>query len=331
MSQISHIQKNTMHIESRSAILKSIRDFFASNDFIELDPPALVALAGQEPYLTPVPVSIHNETGKEFNGYLHTSPEYAMKKALAAGFENIYAMGKCYRDRESFGGSHNPEFTMIEWYRAHEDMTAIMDDCEKLIGVISKVVEPKHAVLSKPFARIHMRDLWQQSIGANLDAYLDTASMRALCIERGYSPSDDEPYEDLFYRIFLNEIEPTLGKKQPTIVHHYPAQMAALAKLDDSDSWYAERFEIYIDGVELANAFTELTDANEQRTRLEDEQEQRKALGKAVYPIDDDFIKAVSQMPPSAGIALGVDRLVQLYTGCQNIDDVLVLPASKLF
>lgn len=324
MNQLEHIQNNKRHLDLRWQILRLIREFFWSQNFVEVETPLLLRLPGQEPYLSPMKLPLHDETGKEFTGFLHTSPEYAMKKMLAAGYEKIFSLCKTFRDFESFGGTHNPEFTMIEWYRAHSDFYAIMDDVQSLFDFISEKLGAKKFV----FERLHMRDLWQRYIGVNLDEYLTVEKMYELCLEKGYRPAADEPYEDLFYRIFLNEIEPKL---QTVIIHHYPKQMAALAKMSEIDGGYAERFEVYVGGLEIANAFGELTNSQEQRARFEEEHQKRRELGKDVFDIDDEFIEAVGKMPVSGGIALGVDRLVQLFTACQNIDSVLVLPASKLF
>ena len=271
-------------------------------------------------------VEAQDERSKKYKGYLHTSPEYTMKKMLSAGFINIFSICKCFRNNESFGGTHNPEFTMIEWYRAGADFYKIMDDVEDLFGVLFRNFAKNE---SKKFVRIHMRDLWKKYADADLDDYLDKEKMFELCVKKNYKPKKDEKYEDLFYRIFLNEIEPKLI--EPTIVHHYPAQMAALAKISDKDKKYAERFEVYINGMEIANAFSELTDAAEQLKRLKEEQILRQAQGKDVYDIDMEFVEALKTMPRSAGIALGVDRLVQVLIGCQNIDDVLVLPMSIMY
>lgn len=328
MNHVEHLAKNSEHLQARWTILKLIREFFWSQDFVEVETPLFLRLPGQEPYLTPLKAEFHNEKGEAFPGYFHTSPEYTMKKMLAAGAEKIFSLGKVFRDNESFGGTHNPEFTMMEWYRSNENFYALMDDVENLWKFIATHLQNKK---EKEFERIHMRDLWKKYIGVNLDEYLEKEKMFSLCKDRGYNPSQDEAFEDLFYRIFLNEIEPNLGKEKATIVHHYPKAMAALAKISDTDPNYAERFEIYIDGIELANAFSELTDEKEQRIRLEEERKKREELGKDVYSVDEDFLQAVGQMPPSTGIALGVDRLVQLMTGCKNINNVLPLPASLLF
>ncbi len=361
MPHLHHLQKNKDLLTLRFHLTRLIREFFWSEGFLEIESPTILRLPGQEPYLSPMKLDIHDETGKPYESYLHTSPEYTMKKMLAAGFDKIFYLGKVFRDYESFGGTHNPEFTMIEWYRANQDFYAIMDDVERLWGFLGKEMENlKSRVPAQggsalgginqksteignslsadveekleigTFRRIHMRDLWEQTIDVNLDEFLTKESMFALCEERGYTPKEDEGYEDVFYRIFLNEIEPKLPELGPVILHHFPAPMAALSKLSDKEPGYAERFEVYIDGVELANCFTELTDADEQLCRLTEERELKKKLEKDVYDIDMEFIDALHHMPPSAGIALGVDRLIMALTGCKNINDVVAFPMEIL-
>lgn len=330
MDHIIHIQNNKQHLDLRWEILRLVREFFWSQNFVEVETPLILRLPGQEPYLSPMRLSLHNEKGEVYEGFLHTSPEYTMKKMLASGYEKIFSVCKVFRDYESFGGTHNPEFTMIEWYRAQENFYTLMDDVENLFTFIFDKLK-KDSLGSLQFERFHMRDVWREYIGVNLDEYLEKEKMFALCLERGFHPVEDEAYEDLFYRIFLNEIEPKLATRGGVILHHYPKQMAALSRISEKDPLYAERFEVYINGLELANAFGELTDSEEQRKRLEEERELRQKLGKDVYDIDEEFAQAVGHMPPSAGIALGVDRLVQHFTACQNIDSVIALPASKLF
>ena len=331
MSQVQHIAKNKKYLEMRSELIRAIREFFWSEGFLEVETPLLLRLPGQEPYLSPMTLKIHNERGEAFDAYLHTSPEYALKKMLAAGFEKIFFLGKVFRDHESFDGTHNPEFTMIEWYRAREDFYAIMEDVEKLFQWISNRVAVSCRLTANSFERLHMRDVWQRYAGVNLDDYLEREKMLVLCEKKGHKPKVQEPYEDLFYRIFLNEIEPYLGKERPLILHHYPAPMAALSRLSPEDPRYAERFEVYIGGLELANCFSELTDPEEQLHRLEKDRSDRMSAGRDVFDIDMDFTQALKTMPPSAGIALGVDRLVMALMGCKNINDVLSLPASIVF
>ncbi|PLX28298.1 hypothetical protein C0581_02810 [Candidatus Parcubacteria bacterium] len=330
MNHVMHIAKNKERLELRSQITRLIREFFWSKDFLEVETPIIVKYPGQEPNLAPMKIGISDEQQQIFQGYLHTSPEYTMKKMLAAGMTNIFSLCKTFRDQESFGGTHNPEFTMIEWYRTSCDMFTLMEDVENLFMFVAEKIEVKSKKFVK-FKRIHMRDLWKEIIGVNLDDYLNREKMYELCVQKTYNPKEDESYEELFYRIFLNEIEPKLEDMGNTILHHYPSQMAALSRLSNEDPRYAERFEVYIDGIEIANAFSELTDKQEQLRRLQDEQSERKRFGKDVYDIDMEFIDALETMPDSAGIALGVDRMVQVLLGCKNIDDVLSLPMSKMF
>ena len=332
MQHIIHIKNNKKHLDLRWRIIRAIREFFWEKEFIEVETPHILVLPGQEPYLSPMRVPVSNERGEVTESYLHTSPEYTMKKMLAAGYENIFSLSKCFRDYESFGGNHNPEFTMVEWYRTGVDFYTIMQDLEDLFSYVTECLgEDILSPFETPsFIRYHMRDLWKETINVDLNEYLSTERMYTLCVERGYSPAENERYEDLFYRIFLNEIEPKLEQMGGVILHHYPAQMAALSELSKEDPRYAERFEVYIGGIELANAFSDLTDVDEQRKRLEEERALRKKLGKDVYDIDEEFLYAVKHLPTCSGIALGVDRFVQILLGCDNIDDVLPLPMSKM-
>lgn len=331
MSHLQHLTKNKQNLRIRFEIIKLLREFFWSQGFTEVDTPNIVKLPGQEPYLSPMKINIHDETGKEFAGYLHTSPEYTMKKMLATGWDKIFSICKCYRDYESFGGTHEPEFLMVEWYRANVDFLSLMDDVQNMILFIGQRLEIEDLRLKDcKIERLRMSELWKRFVGVNLDEYLTSEAMFGLCVKKGYNVKEDESYEDLFYRIFLNEIEPKLADMGCVIVHHYPAQMAALSRLSPTDPRYAERFEVYINGLELANAFSELTDSDEQLKRLKEEQELRRKLGKDVYDIDMEFIEALKTMPPSAGIALGVDRLVQVLASCQNIESVVTLSASEI-
>jgi len=355
MSQVFHIAKNKENLEKRFEILKLIREFFWSKNFIEVEAPLLIKYPGQEPNISAIETIFHNEMKQEFRGYLHTSPEYTMKKMLAAGFQNIFYLGKTFRDEESFGGTHNPEFTMLEYYRTGADMFVLMKDVEGLFKFLEERFSrngergiPKNFVSGQvgnpeklrigtseersfKFKRLSMKELWNEIVGIDLDDYLTKEKMWELCKEKKYNVEENENYEELFYRIFLQEIEPELKNMGAVIVYNYPSSMASLSRLSEENPNYAERFEVYIDGLELANAFSELTDSQEQLKRLEAEQKERERQGKKVYEIDRDFIEAVGQMPESAGIALGVDRLVQLFTSCQNINNVLTLPADKLF
>lgn len=326
MSHTIHIAQHKKNLETRFEIIKKIREYFWAQKFIEVETPTIVAHPGMEPNISAMKITVHDEQGNEHTGYLHTSPEYTMKKMLAAGFSNIFYLGKTFRDQESFGGLHNPEFTMIEFYRVEADMFTLMDDVQHMIDFVADRVERRKVKVE----RFHMKEIWNKYIGIDLDEYLSREKMYELCKEKKYNIAEDESYEELFYRIFLDHIEPKLKDLGAVIIHHYPAQMAALSRVSADDPRYAERFELYIDGIEIANAFTELTDADEQIRRLREEQEERRRQGKDVYEIDEEFIESLRMMPESAGIALGVDRLMQVLLGCQDIDDVLTLPMKYL-
>ena len=338
MSGWQRLQKESAHktrLELRAKITRNVREFFWSKDFIELETPLLVALPGQEPYLHPFRTSVIEPNGIEYNGYLITSPEYGLKKMLAGGFTRIFQLGKTFRNREDFGGLHNPEFKMIEWYRAHKDYTAIMDDTELLTRFCAEQLEMGgHHVpfnYKDPWERVSMRELWQKHVGVDLDELKTVESLTVLAKSRGFQIQEGEPYEDVFFRIFLNEIERKLGREVPTIVYDYPVALSSLARLKASDPSYAERIEVYINGIEIANGFSELIVPDEQHARLEEEQMLRKKLGHDVFPIDEDFIEALLKMPPSAGIALGIDRLVMALLGVSRIEDILAIPAKEMF
>ncbi len=325
---------------TRGAIIRAIREFFWSNDFLETDTPIAVRFPGQEPYLHPVPMTIHDPNGDEVGMHLITSPEFSLKKLLAAGFEKIFSITKCFRDYESFGGTHNTEFTMIEWYRAPGMLTEIMDDTEALfkavakqLGKISVKHEEREVVITEAWERKTMKQLWQEHLGVNLNNYLESEPLKDLVTNKGLQVGIDDEYEDLFFKLFLNFIEPRLGIEKPIFVYDYPKRMSSLSKTCAHDPRYAERFELYIGGLEIANAFGELTDPVEQRERLEADKELRNKLGKEVWDVDPEFIKALAalnaeNLPGVSGIALGVDRMVGLFTGAHDINEVIYQSVS---
>jgi len=322
--------------KTRIQILRAIREFFWSQNFIETETPIAVRYPGQEPYLNPIPVLFHDPQVREEKFYLQTSPEFAMKKLLASGFSRIFQICKCFRDYESFGGLHNTEFTMIEWYRVPGRLSNIMDDVENLFKFVSKKLK-RYEISEKRYSGVmtnamgewdgvSMKELWKKYLDVNLDDHLKIEVMKGLLRDMRYEISDinSYSYEDLFFKIFLNEIEPHLGKERPIFVYDYPARMCSLSRLCEHDNRYAERFELYINGMEIANAFGELTDADEQNKRLGEDRKLREELGKKVYPVDPEFIKALqSGLPKVAGVALGVDRMVMLFTGAKDINEVL--------
>jgi elongation factor P--(R)-beta-lysine ligase len=331
-------EKYRRNIGIRQKVMESIRDFFASEGFTEAEPPMLVRSPGMEPNLSPFKTRIFDEKGRASDGFLITSPEYSCKKMLAAGLRKVYSLGKSFRNGEEFGGTHNPEFTMLEWYRAGEDYTKAMgeiqqlvDHCRVAVGAPAIVdFRGKKINLAKPWRRVSMKELFSE-VGIDLDSCLTRETMAEAAKRKGYDIFPGDTFDDCFFKIFLTEIEPKVTSGDPVIIYDYPIQMTALSKPKEDDPRYAERFEAYAGGIELCNAFSELTDSSVARARLDEEHQERLRLGKDDYPLDEDFIASLADMPPATGNALGVDRLVMLLTGAESIDDVILFPASELF
>jgi len=327
-------------LESRSEIVFGIREFFRGRGFLEVETPTVVALPGMEPNLEPLQTEVTRNDGARFAAHLITSPEYACKKLLAAGFRRIFEITRCYRNGEPWDGGHNPEFTMIEWYRAAADYTAIMADTEELVAELAQrfrggtkiAYQGRDIDVAAPWDRLTVAEAFERFVGIDLTAMIDDPErFRQALTERGLEAGDGDTFDDMFFRVFLRDIEPRLGEKKPVILYEYPRQMASLARIKVADPRFAERFEAYACGLELCNAFSELTDASEQARRLEEEAAERVRLGRHAYPIDRQFIEAVGMMPEAAGIALGVDRLVMLLTDTPTIKDVLFFPANDIF
>lgn len=312
--------------DTRIQIIRLIREYFWGCDFKEVTTPATVVCADQEPHLNPIAVSFHDERGAASQFFLQTSPEYAMKKLLGAGYDKIFQICPCWRDYEESGHTHNVEFTMIEWYRRPGDYQEIMTDIEQLFKFVAeklKIVKLLNCRIVSEWERISIKELWQKHVGVNLDDYLDVEKMSGLVRGLGYQVNADDDFNDLFYKIFLNKIERSLGMEKPVVVFDYPIQMAALARPCAHDARYAERFEVYINGLELANAFGELTDSVAQAKRFEEERQERIRLSKSAIPIDKELISALESIPMAAGIALGVDRMVMVFTEAKNINEVI--------
>jgi lysyl-tRNA synthetase class 2 len=264
--------------------------------------------------------------------YLHTSPEFAMKKLMVAGMERLYQICHVYRNCEG-SRLHSPEFTMLEWYRAGTDYTAVMEDCKGLLRACAQALGITHyrhkGMKCDPFAEwrtITVEQAFRQYAGLELRAYLPdkTKEFRAAIMEKGIRAAPDDSWDDLFFRVMAEKIEPFLGGDVPAILCDYPVGMASLSRKKPGDPEFAERFELYICGIELANAFSELTDAAEQRARFASEMAQKQAVYGETYPPDEDFFAALDYgLPESSGIALGVDRLVMLACGTEDIEDVL--------
>lgn len=318
------------HLEARAAALAALRRFFAERDFLEVETPLLVPSPGLEIHLDAVPAGA---------GYLITSPEYQMKRLLAAGCQRIYQVCKCFRAGEH-GPHHASEFTMVEWYRGFAELDAIAADTEQLVAAVAHAVAgaPIARVagraidVSPPWPRLTVREAMRRWASIDVAGDEPAAALVASVRAAGIAIADDTAWDDAFFAAFLARVEPALAAlDRPVLLEDWPAPLAALARTRPGDPTTALRFEAYIGGIELANAFGELTDPLEQRARFDHDQATRRARGKPAYPIDEKLIAALAEgLPPSAGIALGFDRLLMLATGAATIDDVLAFTAEEL-
>jgi lysyl-tRNA synthetase class 2 len=336
-SEVARLPRRRLALlEARGRALAAVRKFFAERDFLEVETPLLVPSPGLE---------IHLDAVAAGDGYLITSPEFQMKRLLAAGFERIYQVCKCFRAGEH-GPHHASEFTMIEWYRGFAELDAIRSDTEQLVAAIVAAVGPpvgqcgapmaqvsgRAIDVTPPWPRLTVRDAMRRWAGVEVRGDEPAAALVAAVRAAGIDVADGTAWDDAFFAAFLARVDPALAAlDRPVILEDWPVPLAALARPVPGDPRTALRFEAYIGGIELANAFGELTDPVEQRTRFLHDQAIRRARGRPVYPIDDKLIAALAEgLPPSAGIALGFDRLVMLATGAPVIGDVLSFAAGEL-
>ena len=318
-------------LDRRERVFDAVRDFFKRDGFVEVKTPMLVGSPGLEPHLDPFEV---RGAFSSVRAFLPTSPEYAMKKLLAAGSGSIFQICKAFRD-EPAGGHHVPEFTMLEWYRVGARYGDLMDDCERMCAAVAEAECGRTEVpwqgarlnFAPPYERISVRDAFRRYAGCEFTFGESLDELRTLAADAGCTDiADDDGWDDIFFKMFLRHVEPRIGRGRPTILYDYPARMAALSRVKPDDTLVCERFELYAGGLELANAFTELTDPVEQRRRFETDNATRRALGKAELPIDGALLGAMEGgLPDCAGIALGLDRLIMLLTGMQDIRDVIPL------
>ncbi|MBI4598792.1 EF-P lysine aminoacylase GenX [Candidatus Uhrbacteria bacterium] len=309
----------------RQTVADTIRQFFRARDYVEVDTPILVRSPGMEPNLMPFETELVDERGIVHPGGLITSPEYSMKKLLGRGMERIFTIAPVFRNGEELGGTHQPEFRMLEWYRQGADYQACMDETEALVRAVGAAFSRTFPA----FRRLRVRDLFLEYVGVDLDT-VDATGLRVACGDRGLRTDPSDTESDLFYRLFLSFVEPRLGP-DPVFVYDYPKHQASLSQLTD-DGKYGQRFELYVDGLELCNGFTELTDVAEQRKRFLEEAAERRDLGKTVFPLDEEFLSLLPRIrQPAYGNALGVERLHMVATGKKSIEDVLLFPASQLF
>ena len=312
----------------RQSFYASLRETLGRLGYLEVETPCLVAAPGMEPHITAfeVPFVPETDVGRRRTLYLHTSPEYAMKRLLAEGTGPIFQICKVFRNGE-VSRTHNPEFTLLELYRPNADMAGVMADLETTLAAADVALGSSGFFSRTPYQRLTVREAVRKALDIDLARCPDAESLAAAARGLDIQGPEGESYEDVFFRLFLERVEPGLGSERPTYLTEYPAPMASLARLKPGDTSVAERFELYARGMELANGFSELTDGVEQRRRLLEEQVRRQTKGREVYPLDEEFLEAVGRMPPSGGVAVGLDRLLMLYTGAERIEDVLLFPA----
>ncbi len=326
------LEKKKPILKIRQQLKEEIVAFFMEKEFSPVDTPILQRSPGLEPHLMAFTTQLEDQAGeKRATVHLHTSPEFAMKKILVGGMEKIFQLATVFRNREE-SSTHRSEFLLLEWYRTGVDYTKIMEDCEQLlrrVSVLSKDGKYHWAGKScdphKDWERITVKDAFFRyaEVNLNLESPNNPKVLGEEAKKIGISFKEDDRWEDIFFRIFLDRIEPKLGIGAPTILYEYPASMAALSRKKETDATVAERFEIYINGLELANAFSELTDVQEQRERFESDMDLKEKLYGFRYPIDEDFLKALEfGLPKCSGIALGFDRLLMLLTRAEHIKDV---------
>lgn len=315
----------------RSEIILWIRLWFKDKGFLELETPTLLPAPDQEPTLFFLTAKLTDpRTNKQKTAYLTTSPEYNHKKLLSKGVFNTFEITRSYRDGESWGKLHNPEFTILEWYRTPADYFDIMRDAEEMIAHLQTALCKTRSVKAAPWPHLTIIELFKKYCNADVTNF-EEVNWRELA--KKYDAPKDDSLSDIFYRIFLNQIEPKLANfETPVFVLDYPAFQASLAKRKSDNPNFVERFELYAGGLELANAFSELLDASEQRSRLEEQQKYRQKHGLPVPPIDENFLKSLeTPIAPTSGIALGVDRLIMWLLGKEKIEDVLAIPMAELF
>jgi lysyl-tRNA synthetase class 2 len=291
----------------RARIIQAVRKFFIDNNYLEIDTPIRIPAPAPEAHIDAITTDGH---------YLQTSPELCMKQLLAAGFPRIFQICKCFRQHER-GRKHLPELTMLEWYHAGGNYLELMDECEKLVRFVAHQLGRGNQLayrnrlieLAKPWLRLSVAEAFKQYGSKSVNTAMAS---------------------DCFDEVMALEIEPNLGDPGPVFLYDYPARHGALARLKPREPLLAERFELYIAGIELCNGFSELTDAAEQRERFEKELLLRQSLNKPPYPMPEKFLQALADMPDAAGNALGIDRLVMLFADTDKIDDVVAFTPEEL-
>jgi elongation factor P--(R)-beta-lysine ligase len=332
------------HYFIRETVVDTIRTFFKSQGFHEVFTPILVPVPSAESNLEVFETQLRTASGTKRRGFLIMSPEFSIKKLLSAGIGNCFEITRDFRNEEEVSFSHNPEFTMLEWYRVGANYKDVMRDFENLFIEIIKNAQPNVDLsrwkyqgvaydLSLPWPRISIKEAFLTYCGVDTEILLDKDKLIQKAKVKGYAILEKTTWEEVFYQLFFNEIEPKLKEgRKPIFIYDYPLAQASLSRRCNDDPRFAERFEVFLAGLELGNCFSELTDAKEQEERFRVDLTERKKLHKTEYPIDYDLIEALKiGLPEVSGIAVGVDRLVMLASNVPTISDTLFFPAKELF
>jgi lysyl-tRNA synthetase class 2 len=327
----------------RETVIDAIREYFKGQGFHEVEVPLLLPTPSTEPFLEVFKTELKDDQGNRWDGFLPSSPEFALKKLLSAGSGSIFTITKSFRNGEGRSSRHNPEFTILEWYHTPGDYMTVAADFEGLMRFILQKVNPARPVieglkyqgkqydLSSPWEKISVAEAFEKYAGIDTETMLDEAKLKVAGKKKGYEVTEQTTWEEIWNQIIANEIEPKLGQKGPSILYDYPIAQAALAR-PAKDPRFAERFEVFMAGLELGNCFSELTDWREQEARCKADLAERKKLGKTEFPMDTDFIDALKMgMPPTGGIAVGVDRLAALFADVPTIADTLFFPVEEMF
>jgi lysyl-tRNA synthetase class 2 len=326
-------------LAARGAVTRAVRGWFEQQGFVEVETGILQVSPGNETHLHAPRAELTAADGERFTRYLRTSPEFSAKKLLAAGEPNIFEFARVFRDRER-GDLHLGEFTMLEWYRANAPYEAVMADSVVVIAQAAQAAGTRQfsfrGSVADPFAEpelVTVAAAFEEFAGIDLLATLDGGESERTALAKAAGGkvriTDDDTWSDIFSKVLVEHVEPRLGQGRLTLLFEYPAPEAALARPKPSDPRVAERFEVYACGVELANGFGELTDADEQRRRFTEAMDEKARRYGERYPLDEDFLAALKQMPPSSGVALGFDRLVMLAAGARRIDQVIWTPPGR--
>jgi len=343
----------------RERVIDAIREYFKGQGFHEAEVPLLLPAPSTEPFLEVFETELKDDQGHKWPGFLPSSPEFALKKLLSAGSGSVFTITKSFRNGEGRSSRHNPEFTILEWYRTPGNYMDVATDFEGLMRFILTFKESprrsnhlptnhlptrrlleggsqltyqdKKYDLSSPWEKISVAEAFAKYASVDIETMLNGSLLIAHGKRKGYQVTETTTWEEIWNQIMANEIEPKLGQNGPTILYDYPIAQAALAKKAE-DSRFAERFEVFMAGLELGNCFSELTDWREQEARCKADLALRQAQGKLAFPMDNDFIDALKLgMPPTGGIAVGVDRLVALFADTPDIADTLFFPVGEMF